>query len=51
MYVLSGANSVIAFDQINITQSDLYANCINYGLSGDDALMTADPDNDGIQMA
>ena len=52
LYVVSGANSVIAFDQITaneqIATNDFASWAANSGLTGTDALFDADPDNDGI---
>ena len=51
LYMISGANSIIAFDQINATAqaANLFANwASSNGLSGADAAFDADPDGDGI---
>ena len=52
LYIISGAQSVIAFDQISITEAVAENNFANWaidnGLSGSDASFSADPDNDGI---
>ncbi|MDA0848535.1 MAG: hypothetical protein O2827_02110 [Verrucomicrobia bacterium] len=49
-YVISGANSVIAFDQINVTEvaNNFASWATDNGLSGADAAFSADPDGDGI---
>jgi hypothetical protein len=49
-YVISGANSVIAFDQINVAEvaNNFASWAADNGLSGTDASFTADPDGDGI---
>lgn len=53
VYMLSGANSVIAFDQITASAqaaaiNDFASWATTYGLSGSDADFDADPDNDGL---
>ena len=52
LYVLSGAQSVIAFDQITanaqVSTNDFASWASNNGLSGADAAFNADPDNDGV---
>ena len=52
IYVVSGAESVIAFDQISVNEVVAENNFSNWaidnGLSGNDALFSSDPDNDGI---
>ena len=53
LYVISGAGSVIAFDQISVSEVVAPTNnfaswASNNGLSGADAAFNADPDNDGI---
>ena len=52
LYVISGAQSVIAFDQITATEQvsvNDFANwAANNGLTGSDAAFDADPDGDGI---
>ena len=53
LYVISGAGSVIAFDQISVSEVIAPTNnfaswASNNGLSGADAGFNADPDNDGI---
>jgi len=50
LYIVSGANSVIAFDQLNVTEvaNDFASWAADNGLSGSDAAFTADPDGDGV---
>lgn len=50
LYIVSGANSVIAFDQLNVTEvaNDFASWAADNGLSGSDAVFTADPDGDGV---
>ena len=52
LYVLSGAQSVIAFDQITATEQVATNNFASWasdaGLTGSDAAFDADPDNDGV---
>ena len=50
LYLISGAQSVIAFDQLNIVEvaSDFANWAANNGLSGANAAFNADPDGDGI---
>lgn len=50
LYLISGAQSVIAFDQLNIVEvaSDFANWASNNGLSGGNAAFNADPDGDGI---
>ena len=52
LYVISGAQSVIAFDQITATaqvSTNDFANwAADNGLTGSDAAFGADPDNDGV---
>ena len=52
LYVLSGAQSVIAFDQITATAqvatNDFASWAADNGLTGSDAAFDADPDNDGV---
>lgn len=52
LYVISGAQSVIAFDQISVSEQVAENNFANWaannGLSGTDAGFNADPDGDGI---
>ena len=49
LYVLSGAGSNVAFDQIAPNYANVYANWIlDLGIGGSDASFNADPDNDGI---
>ena len=52
IYIISGAQSVIAFDQITISEvvaaNDFASWAADNGLSGSDAAFTADPDGDGV---
>lgn len=50
MTIVSGAESEIAFDQINISNpTNTFANWADsYGLQDDDSLYNADPDSDGV---
>ena len=52
LYVISGAQSVIAFDQITanaqVAANDFANWAANNGLTGSEAAFDADPDNDGI---
>ena len=52
LYLISGAESVIAFDQISLSEVVATNNFANWasdnGLTGSDADFNADPDNDGI---
>ena len=52
LYILSGAQSVIAFDQITATAqvatNDFASWAADNGLTGSDAAFDADPDNDGV---
>ena len=48
-YLISGAESVVSFDRINVTAVDNFSNwAILNGLSGTNSAKTADPDYDGI---
>ena len=50
VYLIAGANSVIAFDQLNVSEvaNDFASWATNNGLSGSNAAFNADPDGDGI---
>ena len=48
LYVVSGAQSTVAFDQLNASVQDFALWAANNGLIGNNAAFNADPDGDGI---